>query len=52
MRDLFSEPISETKVRDGIYAYQYPNGTININGMKFIGYSVREAIKVWKSKNK
>ena len=31
MQDLFSTPLSRTKVREGIYAYKYPNGTINID---------------------
>lgn len=51
MKDLFSAPISATKVRNGIYAYKYSNGTININGKKFIGYSIKEAIKIWRSNN-
>lgn len=51
MSDLFATPISKTKVRNGIYAYKYPNGTININGEKFLLYSIKEAIKIWRSKN-
>jgi hypothetical protein len=50
MTDLFSAPISATKVRNGIYAYKYANGTINIDGSKFVGYSVKEAIKIWRAK--
>lgn len=49
MRDLFSTPTSRTKVRNGIYAYRYANGTINIEGKKYIGYSIKEAIKLWRS---
>ena len=49
--DLFSTPISKTKVRNGIYAYKYPNGVININGRKYVLYSIKDAIKHWRSKN-
>lgn len=51
MIDLFATPIRAKKVRNGIYAYKYPNGTINIEGEKFIMYSMTEAIKIWRSKN-
>jgi hypothetical protein len=50
MQDLFSTPISKTKVINGVYAYKYLNGTININGQKYIGYSVSQAIKLYRSK--
>ena len=49
--DLFSTPISATKVRRGITAYKYSNGCINISGEKFFDYSVTEVIKIWRSKN-
>ena len=49
MIDLFSTPTSRTKVREGVYAYRYANGTINIEGKKYIGYSIKEAIKLWRS---
>ena len=51
MQDLFATPISKTKVRNGVYAYKYPNGCININGAKFFDYSVKDAIKMWRGKN-
>lgn len=51
MQDLFSTPISKTKVRNGIYAYKYLNGCININGEKFFFYSIKDAIKEWRGKN-
>jgi|APGre2960657404_1045060.scaffolds.fasta_scaffold39569_3 hypothetical protein len=47
--DLFATPISATKVRNGIFALKYPNGCININGQKYFGYSVKQAIKIWRS---
>ena len=49
--DLFSTPVSKTKVRNGIYAYRYPNGCINISGVKYFFYSIKDAIKHWRSKN-
>lgn len=49
--DLFETPLSKTKVRKDVYAYAYKNGTININGKKFIGYSIKEAIKIWRKEN-
>ena len=42
---LFENPIKSKKVREGVFAHQYPNGTININGVKYQGYSMTEAIK-------
>jgi len=48
--NLFETPIRSKKVRNGIYAYQYRQ-LININGEKYIGYSITEAIKIWRSKN-
>ena len=49
--DLFEKPISQRKVRKGVTAYKYPNGVININGEKFVFYSMTEAIKMWRQKN-
>lgn len=50
--DLFSTPLKTRRVKEGIFAHQYPNGTININGQKFVGYSMTEAIKIWRKNNK
>ena len=49
---LFNAPISKTKVRNGIYAYKYSTGVINIEGEKYTGYSIKEAISLWRRKNK
>ena len=49
MNDLFNTPTSRTKVSAGVYAYRYANGTINIEGKKYIGYSIKEAIKLFKN---
>lgn len=51
MIDLFSTPIKTKKVRNGVYAYQYANGTININGIKYLCYSMTEAIKQYRKTN-
>ena len=49
--DLFNNPISKTKVRNGIFAYKYSNGIININGSKYQFYSIKNAIKSWRQTN-
>ncbi len=51
MQDLFNTPIRKRKVRNGIYAYQYSNGTININGSKYLFYSLTDAIRAWRKAN-
>lgn len=48
---MFDEPIRKRKVRNGIYAYEYRNGTINIDGTKFLFYSLTDAIKAWRKAN-
>ena len=48
MNDLFETPIRKRKVRNGIYAYQYRNGTININGTKFFSFK-RFCVQGYKS---
>tara|TARA_R110000868_G_scaffold78393_1_gene223759 strand:+ start:579 stop:737 length:159 start_codon:yes stop_codon:yes gene_type:complete len=49
--DLFETPIRARKVRNGIYAYQYRNGTINIAGIKYLEYSLTDAIKAYRKTN-
>ncbi|MBP7845826.1 MAG: hypothetical protein KA007_00110 [Candidatus Pacebacteria bacterium] len=51
MSDLFSTPISTTKVRNGVNAYKYSNGVININGSKYLMMSVTDAVKIWRRNN-
>lgn len=41
----FSIPIKSKKVRNGVFAYQYSNGTIEIDGYEYIFYSMTEAIR-------
>ncbi len=50
MTDLFATPIKSRKVRAGVWAYQYPNGNININGQMYVYYSMTEAIKRFRAK--
>ena len=45
---MFSAPIKTKLVRSGIYAHQYPNGTININGIKYLEYSMTDAIRMFR----
>ena len=49
--DLFSTPISSGKIRKNVSWYKYGNGTININGSKFIDYPIKEAVKKWRANN-
>ena len=51
MQDLFETPIRKRKVRNGIYAYQYRNGTINIGGTKYLFYTISDTIKAWRKAN-
>jgi len=51
MNGLFETPKKRVKVRNGIYAYQYRNGVINIEGEKYLLYSLTVAIKAWRHKN-
>jgi hypothetical protein len=51
MQDLFSTPISKTKVRNGVYAYKYASGWIHINGQRYLYYTIKEAIKIWRQNN-
>ena len=46
--DLFDKPLRSRKVRNNIYAHQYRNGVININGQKYLEYSLSEAIKLFR----
>ena len=48
--DLFDTPVRSGKIRNGVYYHQYRNGIINIMGEKFIGYSIKEAVKKWRKK--
>ena len=49
--DLFSTPMRKKKVRQNVYVNQYCNGTININGEKYVMYSMTDAIRKWRHDN-
>jgi CRISPR/Cas system-associated protein endoribonuclease Cas2 len=42
--DLFDTPVKSKKVRKGVVAHQYRNGVININGQKYLMYTMTAAI--------
>jgi len=48
---LFETPVSKTKVRNGIFAYKFRNGVVQIESEKYFFYSVKDAIKNWRLKN-
>lgn len=48
--DLFERPIKSKKVRNGLYAHQYRNGCVNIDGQKYYGFSMTDAIKLYRQK--
>jgi hypothetical protein len=47
---LFDTPIREKKVRNGLYAYQYPNGNIRIGAELYCMYNMTEAIAHYRKK--
>jgi len=50
--DMFNTPIISRKIRKRIWAHKYLNGCININGTRFMFYTMTEAIKIWQNNNK
>lgn len=50
--DIFGTLVKSKKVRNGIYAHKYLNGTINIDGRIFLLYSMTDAIKTFRKKYK
>jgi hypothetical protein len=49
--NLFETPIKKVKVRNNIFAYKYQNGCVNIEGNKYFGYSINDAIKKFRNSN-
>ena len=47
---MFNQIVKVKKVRNGVFAYKYTNGLIWICGQKFIGYSLTDAIRCYRSK--
>lgn len=48
---MFDIVISKTRVRNGIFAYKMQTGVICIGGERYFFYSIKEAIKTWRSKH-
>lgn len=46
--DIFAMTAKKKEVRKGVIAYQYRNGQINIDGKKYLGYSMTGAIKEYR----
>lgn len=38
-------------IRKEVIWNKYPNGTINIDGFKYIGYSIKDAVSRWRKQN-
>ena len=47
---FFDAPIKSKKVRKNLFAYLYPNGVVNIDGIKYVGYSLSYAIRIHRQK--
>lgn len=48
---LFEAPIKTQQIRKNVFLNKYRNGLININGQKFIGYSIKDAVKIYRQNN-
>ena len=48
LADLFDSPLCRVKVTDEVTAYQYRTGVVNINGVKYVGYPIKQAILKYK----
>lgn len=43
--------VAEKKVRNGVTAYKFQSGVVEIKGMRYIFYSMTEAIAKWRRDN-
>lgn len=50
LEDPFEGAIRAVKIRKGITAFLYRNGTVNIDGEKYLGISITEAVKMYRKK--
>ena len=50
MIDIFNRPIRKRKVRKDVTAYQYDNGVIVIDEYRYFGYSMTDAIKLFRNR--
>ena len=46
--DPFNTPLRSGKVRKGVYYHQYNTGVINIMGAKYVGYSIKDAVSLYR----
>ena len=44
--------VSSGKVRNGVYYHKYWNGWITIGKERYLYYTIKEAVKLWRDKNK
>lgn len=49
---LFEQPIKAVKVNKQVTAYKFLNGMIKIEEDRFLGYSMKEAIRLYRFKQK
>ena len=49
---MFNEPINKIDLGGGIFANKFYSGIVEIDGNKFIGYNLKEAIRIWRGRNK
>lgn len=47
-----SKVINVGKVRNGVYYNKYSDGWITIGKERYLYYTIKEAIKLWRNKNK
>lgn len=44
--------IATKRIKNNVYAYKYINGTISIDGTKYLYHSMTSAIQAYRQKNK
>ena len=52
MTDLFEWPVQSARIRKGVYAHQYKNGNVKIDGEWYIEHSITSAIAAFRAKEK
>lgn len=43
--------VAQKKVRNGVTAYKFRSGVVEIKGMRYIFYSMTDAIRKWRRDN-
>jgi len=49
---FYSRIVKQVKVREGIFAYKYSSGVIEIDGTRYFLHSMTSAIKEYRRNNK